>query len=64
MWFSPLGCPFCRYEIKGIEHVVIDPFPKRKKTSKKPTIEDVPTVLSDDEDREVRFDFSFIYPSI
>ena len=48
-WF--VGCPFCRYEIKGIEHVVIDPFPSKRKT-KKPAIESLPKVQSDDEDKE------------
>jgi len=46
------GCPFCRYEIKGIEHVVIDPFPNRAKTVKKPNIESLPVFQSDDDERE------------
>ena len=50
---SCLGCPFCRYEIKGIEYVLIDPFPSRKKMVKNIPVESISTPQSDDEEREV-----------
>eukprot|EP00795_Rhopilema_esculentum_P016427 gene16427-7835_t len=47
------GCPFCRSEIKGIEHVLIDPMPQHRTDSKKrPVIENLPGHYSDDENED------------
>ncbi|VVC24077.1 Hypothetical protein CINCED_3A005312 [Cinara cedri] len=44
------GCPYCRAEIKGTEHVVVDPFdPKRIKYKTVPTL---PILLENSEDEE------------
>ena len=34
-WFSSVGCPFCRSDIKGIENIVIDPFNKKSEENNK-----------------------------
>lgn len=47
------GCPYCRAEIKGTEHVVVDPFdPKRIKFKTVPILPIVVQHSDDEEDEE------------
>lgn len=47
------GCPYCRAEIKGTEHVVVDPFdPKRVKYKSVPIMPIVVQHSDDEEDDE------------
>lgn len=47
------GCPYCRAEIKGTEHVVVDPFdPKRVKYKTVPIMPIIVQHSDDDDDDE------------
>lgn len=58
VWFFPQesdgqGCPYCRAEIKGTEHVVVDPFdPKRVKYKSVPIMPIIVQHSDDEEDEE------------